>query len=355
MAQPVAVVFVHGIHTFAPGYHAKMQNAIEARLPRRLREYVTFRSVFWAERVRERQKQYLDAAAQKKLFPVTPYRSLVVQGLGDAAAYQKTKSFRNSSYYEIQDDVRSVLESLDADNLPDRPLVFIGHSLGCHIVSSFIWDINTIKNLNAARLAGEGEEVRKFADYLRGGSPFRRLDTLAGLVMMGSNMPLFTFTFGPSRIMPITVSRDPSEPPAFPGKDLAADLRSRVRWLNYYSRNDLLGYPLKPLNDAYANEPLLEDIEVASEGWLRRGVGYLSQPLVAHRAHTGYWNNRRVIRGAANLISSLATASEPARKRRFALWRAPENELENELAPTDVVTAVSGAQAPSASRTSSES
>src|ERR1700760_2161591 len=138
MAHPVAIVFVHGVHTFAPGYHAGMQAAIEAQLPKRLREDVTYRSVVWASRVRERQKEYLDAVAKKNLFAVTPYRSLVVQGLGDAAAYQKTKSFRNSCYYEIQSDVRVVLETLDSDNLPNRPLIFVGHSLGCHIISSFI-------------------------------------------------------------------------------------------------------------------------------------------------------------------------------------------------------------------------
>lgn len=267
MALPVAIVFVHGIHTFAPGYHASMQAAIEARLPKRVRDVATFRSVFWAERVRQRQKEYLDEVAKSRLFPVTPYRSLVVQGLGDAAAYQKTKSYRNSCYYEIQSDIRAVLEALDGEGQPDRPLIFIGHSLGCHIISSFIWDVNTIKSWDDARLAQEGDDIREFADYLKNGSPFRRLDTLAGLVMMGSNMPLFTFTFGPSRILPITTSRDPNIAPAFPGRYLGADVRARTRWLNYYSRNDLLGYPLKPLNEAYANEPLLDDIEVASEGY----------------------------------------------------------------------------------------
>ena len=50
---------------------------------------------------------------------------------------------------------------------------------------------------------------------------FRRLDTLAGLVTFGSNIPLFTFTFGAARIYPLT--RAPSDDaggtlkPAFPG------------------------------------------------------------------------------------------------------------------------------------------
>jgi pimeloyl-ACP methyl ester carboxylesterase len=286
-------------------------------LPKKLRDLVTFKSVYWAERVGKRQKEYLDAVQRENLISLTGHRLLVLQGLGDGAAYQKTKSFRNSSYYEIQAEVRAVIDALDSENMPRRPLVLVGHSLGCHIISSFAWDTNSIKHLNDARLAEEIEEVRKFADYLRGGSPFRRLDTLAGLVMMGSNIPLFTFTFGPSRILPITTSRGPDEKPAFPGAELDQQTREKVRWLNYYSRNDLLGYPLKPLNPAYNEEPLLEDIEVAAEGLLRRVVGYAMPSLVAYQAHTGYWTNRRVVRGTAAFIASLVTADEPARKRRF--------------------------------------
>lgn len=317
MVQPVAVVFVHGINTLETGYHAPMQAALEAGLPPKLREHVTFRAVFWAGRVRHRQQQYLDAVAERGLFKDTGHRRLVIQGLGDAAAYQKTKSYKNSAYYEIQEDVRLVLEDLDRQGLPDRPLVFIGHSLGCHIISSFAWDINSIKHLSAARLASDDVETGKFAAYLRGGSPFRRLDTLAGLVMMGSNMPLFTFTFGPDRVFPITRSRDEEERPAFPGHGLGAKTLSRARWVNYYSRNDLLGYPLKPLNEAYAAEPLLNDIEVASEGLMRRLVSYAAPPLAAYRAHTGYWTNPKVVRGAAALIASIATAEESEAKKSW--------------------------------------
>lgn len=324
MVQPVAVVFVHGIHTLEPGYHARMQAALEARLPPNVREAVTFRSVYWAERVRERQKQYLDAVTAGGLFDVNAYRRLIVQGLGDAAAYQKTRSVKNSAYYQIQSDVRSVLDELDSQNLPDRPLVFIGHSLGCHIISSFVWDINTVKQWGAARAAQEDEEALRFSEYLKDGSPFRRLDTLAGLVMMGSNMPLFTFTFGPDRIMPITTSRSPEEAPAFPGQGLPAATLERARWLNFYSRNDLLGYPLKPLNTVYAAEPRLSDVEVAAEGWWRRAFARVVPPLapaVTYRAHTGYWVNRRVVREAAGLIASIATAGEAPQKRRFGFWR----------------------------------
>ena len=225
MPQPVAVVFVHGIHTLEPGYEQAMQAAIKARLPQRLQGHVTFELVFWAEHVRRRQKLYRDAVAKQGLFRDGSFRRLVLQGLGDAAAYQKTKSYKNSAYYEIQSEVRKVIEKLDAQGQPDRPLIFIAHSLGCHIVSSFIWDVNTIKNWDEARIARADEQEQAFANYLQGGSPFRRLDTAAGLVMMGSNMPLFTFTFGPDRIMPITKARDGANPAAFPGSGLDAGTR----------------------------------------------------------------------------------------------------------------------------------
>jgi len=36
--------------------------------------------------------------------------------------------------------------------------------------------------------------------------------------------------------------------PAVPGAALPQPLYDRARWLNFYSKRDLLGFPLKPLN-----------------------------------------------------------------------------------------------------------
>ena len=69
-----------------------------------------------------------------------------LQGLGDAAAYQKTRQVKDSAYYEIQDRVRRAINNdLYTPGEPNRPLVIIAHSLGCHIASSFTWDLNKLK------------------------------------------------------------------------------------------------------------------------------------------------------------------------------------------------------------------
>ena len=131
----------------------------------------------------------------------------------------------------------------------------------------------------------------------------RLLDTFAGLVTLGSNMPLFTFTFGPTKVFPIT-SAPPGLAPAFPGRALDGATASRARWLNFYSRNDLLGYPLKPLNTSYNNEPRLTDQAVCAEGWFRSK--FFPSPLDALAAHSGYWTNRTVINETVRLIEDVS-------------------------------------------------
>ena len=46
------------------------------------------------------------------------------------------------------------------------------------------------------------ELVRQLHEEMKRATDFRRLDTLAGLVTFGSNIPLFTFRFGAARIYP---------------------------------------------------------------------------------------------------------------------------------------------------------
>ena len=100
-----------------------------------------------------------------------------------------------------------------------------------------------------AEWLGEWEKLRPGK-----ASPFRRLDTLAGIVTMGNNMPLFTFTFGPKRVRPITVApeirrvaNDPDAPESvkfsrLPGAALPEPLRTDAQWLNFYGKRDCLGF-----------------------------------------------------------------------------------------------------------------
>ncbi|MBS0240939.1 MAG: hypothetical protein JSS20_02095 [Proteobacteria bacterium] len=309
MPRDIAVVFVHGIYAENSNYSNPMRERLVAALPPRLRPYLNFRPVFWGDIVRPHTQHYLHRAASIADLRINARRRFIVEGLGDAAAYQKTRNRDNSVYYKIQGKITEALGELDSVEDPARPLVFICHSLGCHIASSYAWDVSRLRQLSDTELnEWDDSEVTSFVHALRRWSPLRRLDSFAGLVTMGSNMPLFTFTFGPENVFPITRTKGDGRRPAFPGDRLSESTRRRARWLNFYSPSDLLGYPLRPLNHLYNEEERLEDVVVQSEGRLRSW--FMPNVLNAIPAHLGYWTHPVVIRRTADLLASIIEADD---------------------------------------------
>lgn len=304
MSRRIAVVTIHGINTSGSQYSEPFKQNLLAALPRQDRGRLLFREVVWADIVRGRQDDYMNRASADGM-KASRLRDLVVRALGDAACYQKSARRQNSAYYDIQQrllDQLMDLEDLSSD--ADQPLlVIVAHSLGCHIASSFAWDVNRIKHLSDDQLDREPDDgIRHLAKVVRAGSAIRRLDTFSSFVTLGSNMPLFTFTFGPDRVFPITSTSVPGWKAAFPGRLLQDHIREKAKWLNIYSPSDPLGFPLKCLNPAYRDEPRIRDKAVAVEGF--------GWPFTRfYRAHVNYWKNREVAREVARILQDLMHAA----------------------------------------------
>jgi pimeloyl-ACP methyl ester carboxylesterase len=300
----VAVVFVHGILANNDGFAGPMEKRLRKKLPKELRPFVHFRSVYWAATVRDNQSDYQVRMHTSGSTWHRKLRRLVIEGLGDAAAYQKTRGRDNSIYYEAQGKITDKIKQLRAQLKVDCPLIFVGHSLGCHVISSYLWDINHLKQRTAADIATEPDPaVRAQWEKLQATDAFGRLDTCAGIVTLGCNIPMFTFTFGPKSVFPVTYR--PNGPngtrlnAAFPGVALPKELQEQARWLNFYNRWDILGYPLKPLNDEYRNAEKIHDICLWSETpWF---LPYAWCAL----AHKRYWTNRTVLHETAKLIREM--------------------------------------------------
>jgi hypothetical protein len=269
MPRHVAIVIVHGVLSDDTKFAGPMMQGLTRQLED-INTFVHFRTVFWADQVRDHQGEYLGQVGarikHKKL------RRLVVEGLGDAAAYQKTNARENSVYYDVQDKIHEKIRDLDRQNqLQNRglcPLIFVGHSLGSHIVSSFVWDVNKLKQRPASYIKGHHDPAAvALWDELNaeGVTSFRRLETFAGVA-------------------------------------LPSDLAGKARWLNFYSKRDVLGYPVKPLNNFFGEEPRIEDICVQSESPISKLIPYWS----CYSAHTGYWTNKEVLDKTSALIRDVA-------------------------------------------------
>lgn len=224
MAKALAIAVIHGMGSQEPGFAGPMIEEIDGRVHRLGKDpaKIAWKPIFWDDILGARQSGYLSDARHENKLDFVGLRRFVVSALGDAAAYQKVASPANSVYEDIHARVRQRIGELYRDDLgaTAAPLIVMAHSLGGHIMSNYIWDAQTRP--------------------VEGAADFENMDTLAGIVTFGCNIPLFTFAY--KEVRPIE----------FPAPGLPPAVRAKAKWLNFYDPDDVLGYPLKPINAAYA-------------------------------------------------------------------------------------------------------
>lgn len=201
-------------------------------------------------------------------------RKFVMGVLADAVAYRRPNPGQYDHYQAVHARVFDRLAALRDRVGETTPLVVAAHSLGSVIFSDHVWD--------EQKHRGPGRD------------PFTRCETLAGYITFGSNIPLFTL--GLEEVKPIAF------PP--PGTALPNAVRAVARWMNYFDRDDVLGYPLREISAAYA-ATVTEDVD------LQVG-GLLSQWNPA--SHAAYWNDETFIdRVADHVVDVVRAASTDAR------------------------------------------
>jgi hypothetical protein len=267
-AMKLAVVITHGMGTdtmpgFADGLIAELTHRIASA--GKSAEAVAFAPVYWADITQSAQQRYLEAARQAAELNFMSVRHFVVGALGDAAAYQRVDDPVDSVQGEIHARVRDAIHDLYVTQLNEAavPLVVMAHSLGGHILSNYIWDL---QHDNVPR---------------KGLSGFERFWTHAGMVTFGCNIPLFTFAH--RKVVPID----------FPGPRLDKATAKLARWYNYFDSDDVLGYPLKPLSVAYSRV-VDADIEVNVGGLLSSW-----NPI----SHTKYWTDDSFTKPVAEFLT----------------------------------------------------
>lgn len=259
----VRIAVIHGMGSQQPGYSAPMREEINRRLGTNATR-ARWAEIWWADILEAREKAYLQAANANNELDWISLRRFMLRAFGDASAYRRTANVCTSAYREIHTRIRNAIATLDSGE--DTPLIVMAHSLGGHIISNYIWDMQ------------QGKPVAPPAD-----SKFQRMETLAGLITFGCNIPLFTLAHKKSDIRPIR----------FPGRGLNAAQRKKTRWLNFYDPDDVLGYPLKAINARYA--------KVVSEDRAINAGGLLTSwnPM----SHQGYWTDDDFTKPVARFIA----------------------------------------------------
>jgi hypothetical protein len=281
MSHPIAIAFIHGIGRTQPGYSAPMQRALTRRFASLIGgeagdpgSQLIFEEVSWSAALQNRED-----LLWSKLSPAGPMRfgrlrRFLVDFAGDAIAYQPAPSDR-TAYDAIHRELAGSLTRLASRAGPRAPLCVIAHSLGTVIASNYIYDL--LKPQNSFMHSSVRSMIQ--------GTPLERAETLALLFTMGSPLALWSLRYSefgdPIRLPLAALARH------HPGL--------RASWINFYDADDVIGYPLRPLNAAY-RDAVTEDRSVDVGSIFTRWNPF---------SHVGYWNNGNV---ADAIAGSLAAA-----------------------------------------------
>ncbi len=279
--KKMAVIAIHGMGSQAskgqqpPPTEPTFSKDLKKRVAKRVgadMDKVEWQEVVWAPILQKRQMEYLSKI--KRSLGYDRLREFVVCNLSDAASYRTTPDDSDRTYSAIHKKIETVVKGVKDEVGPNAPVLILAHSLGGHIMSNYIYDMQS---------------------HLRnGGAPkhqtsLENMQTVAGIVTFGCNIPIFLFAYPEEKIQPIKA----------PNRDLTPNLQFRTWWHNFYDKHDVLGFPLGKSAPSY--EKLKKDKELKDIA-INAGKIFASwNPL----SHNGYWKDRDLYEPVANRIKKI--------------------------------------------------
>jgi hypothetical protein len=274
----IAVAVVHGIGKQKPDFAdelvVKLTERFAERLPGQVPDpdaQIVIEPIHWAPVMQEEEELLWKRLNREGNLDFIKLRQFMVEFGADALAYQPLPRER-AVYEAVHSVVARGFKNLAEKTGPTAPLCVIAHSLGTVIASNYLYDL------------------QKGFDFLpvgvqehHGQTPLEMGETLAFFYTLGSPIALWSLRYSDFGV-PITV----------PSPDLSKhqpDLTGE--WVNFYDADDVIGFPLRPLNEAY-RKVVKKDVPVNVGSFL---VSW--SPL----SHMQYWTDDDVIEPIATSLA----------------------------------------------------
>lgn len=277
--KKVAVVTLHGMGMDADGYSDGLKDKLAAFMGQAWSQ-VSFHAITYDDIHQQQQEQLWQDIKTNPGNDVANHflRKFFLYYCSDALSLERGRSFPSSTYIRIQEAIADGLTHVHQTFAPGQSykVIFVAHSLGCQVISNYLWD--------------KDQNQHYFADRR---PAWQRLEQLSTLVTLGCNIPIFTAGLARRQSF-----RAPSE---------------GFRWDNFYDPDDVLGWPVRQLGLDY--ERLATDIAV-NAGGLFTSWNFFS--------HQGYWTDWDIIHHVAGLITTELDRSKSSHQQSVAA-AAPES------------------------------
>ncbi|QJD29410.1 hypothetical protein [Methylococcus geothermalis] len=218
-------------------------------------------------------------------------RRFIISGFSDATAFTGFNgSITKQQYTNIQQRIYNTLTDIH-NACGEVPIIIISHSLGCQIMSSYIWDAqiywrNTIFGTN---FVIDSRSIWKNHKSTNNDS-FLCLQSLKTWFTTGCNIPIFVSGFRNVR--------------AIHNREYDYDFD----WINYFDYDDVLGYPLAPLGVLFDSTDatghgqsytdIVTDIQVNANDGIWGAITSSWNPM----SHTQYWGDNTVLKALASTL-----------------------------------------------------
>jgi hypothetical protein len=219
--KKLALLTLHGMGKFKPNYYRDLEDGLQKRLGAGWAA-ISFQPVQYGDLLQVPEEELWQDMAAANDLDFVGLRQFLLYGFGDAGSLEHSAHAPGDTKYKqvqrrIQDRLRAAL--LDLGNDPAKPVVVVAQSLGCQVVSNYIWDAQHNRQIFAGTEPDQTPAMQ-----------FLRLATLANLTTTGCNIPVFIAGLSP---------RVCFTPPA------------ACTWDNYFDPDDVLGWPLRQLGPTF--------------------------------------------------------------------------------------------------------
>ena len=283
-----SLITIHGMGVTKPAYNAELVSSLRKKLKTQLKD-VSVQSVYYQDLLQTNEAAVWTACQDQVHYD--DLRKFLLYGFADAAGLESRKEDLQSVYEMSQRKIaEAFLAGRDAMGT-NGPLVIIAQSLGCQVISNYIYDaqkaIKARAGLPNASYPTAGMWQKKYVED--GSWSDEKLRFAAGssintIFTTGCNIPIFVAAHKQMQIVAIEKPNDDFE------------------WHNYFDPDDVLGWPLRPLSDGYRE--LVQDHSINSGSGAINWILKSWNPL----SHTTYWTDGDVVMNLAKRLSFLLEA-----------------------------------------------
>lgn len=305
MTYKCALLCMHGMGNLTRNEFqsdiAKLRQKLAERLSAgRFSEiYIPTSGIFYSDLTQQQEDDVWEAMATQgglntgfvRRNTINRIRRFIISGFSDATAFSGfNSSATKQQYTNVQQRIYDALTDV-FNTCGEVPIIIVSQSLGCQIISSYIWDAQ-IYWRNTKFGTNFGIDSRSIWNNHQSTSKdsFLCLQSLKTWFTTGCNIPIFVSGFRNVR--------------AIHNRQYEYDFD----WINYFDYDDVLGYPLAPLGVLFDSTDttgpgrpytdVVTDIQVNANDGILGAITSSWNPM----SHTQYWGDKTVLKALASAL-----------------------------------------------------